>query len=274
MTRGRVLDRTTAELGSYTRRLLLGESYPARDGFLQSVDPTLKLVGVAAVVVTAVATRDIRVLFSLLVAAFGLASLSSVPVRTLLARVWPPTALAFVVVAPRLVLTPGPSVLSVGPLSPTELGVASVVTFVVRVAASVALVSLVLLTTHFADLLAALRRLRVPTLFVGVVAVTYRYLLVFLTELQRLVVARRVRTVRSHSISLRESWRALGTLLGTFFVRTFERSERVQLAATARGGGRQALDVGGTHRPPSDRRSNIAFAALAAVAVVGMVVVA
>ncbi|SFK63350.1 cobalt/nickel transport system permease protein [Halogranum rubrum] len=274
MTRGRVLDRTTAELGAHARLLLLGESYPARDGFLQRVDPTLKLVGVTAVVVTAVATRDLLTLLALLVAAFGLARLSSIPLRVLVARVWLPPVLAFVVVAPRLVLTPGTPVLTLGPLSPTEAGAAYVATFVARVAACVALLSLVLLTTRFSDLLAALRRLRVPTLLVGIVAVTYRYLLVFFAELQRLVVARRARTVHDRRVSLRESWRASGTLLGTFFVRTLERSERVQMAAAARGGGRRAIDVGGAHRTVSRRRSNVAFATLALLAIVGMVVVA
>jgi cobalt/nickel transport system permease protein len=274
MTTGGALDRTVAELGTHVRLLLLGESYPARDGFLQRVDPTLKLLGVTAVVVTAVATRDPWTLLALLAATVGLARLSAVPVRTLLARVWLPPLLSFVVVAPRLVLTPGTPLVTLDTVSPTDAGVAYVATFVVRVAACVALLSVVLLTTRFTDLLAALRRLRVPTLLVGIVAVTYRYLLVFLGELQRLVVARRARTVRDRRIPLRQSWSESGTLLGTFFVRTLERSERVQLAAAARGGGRQAIDVGGTHRVTSHRPSNVAFAVLAIVAIAGMVVLA
>ncbi|SEP21903.1 cobalt/nickel transport system permease protein [Halogranum amylolyticum] len=272
MTYRGVLDRTVAELGAHVRLLLLGESYPARDGFLQRVDPTLKLLGVTAVVVAAVATHEVGTLLALLVAAFGLGRLSAVPLRTLFARVWLPPTLSAVVVAPRVVLTPGTPLVALGPLSPTDAGVAYVATFVVRVAACVALLSLVLLTTHFTDLLAALRRLRVPTLFVGIVAVTYRYLLVFLRELQRLVVARRARTIRGRRPSLRESWRESGSLLGTFFVRTLERSERVQAAAAARGGGRRAIDVGGRHRTTSSRRSNVAFAALVLVGIVGVVV--
>ena len=274
MTRGGVLDRTVGELGDHARLLLLGESYPARDGFLQRVDPTVKLLGVTAVVVTAVAAHDPWTLLTLLGATVGLGRLSAVPVRTLLARVWLPPLLSFVVVAPRLVLTPGTPLFVLGPVSLTDAGVAYVATFVVRVAACVALLSLVLLTTRFADLLAALRRLRVPTLLVGIVAVTYRYLLVFLDELQRLVVARQARTVRDRRVPLRQAWRESGTLLGTFFVRTLERSERVQLAAAARGGGRQAIDVGGTHRVTSHRPSNVAFTLLTVAAVAGMVVAA
>lgn len=285
------LDRTLAELGSHVRLLLLGESYPARDGFLQRVHPNLKLAGLTALVVVAVAADDVRPLLGLLAVAFALARLSAIPLRTLASRLWFAPSAALLVAAPRLFLAPGTPLATVGPvalrgpvgalvplatlgpLSVTTPGVVYVATFVVRVAACVALLSLLVLTTRFVDLLGALRRFRVPAVLVGLVAVTHRYLLVFFAELRRLVLARRARTVPASRQSVRTTWRQSGSLLGSFFVRALERSERVQMAATARGGGRRAVDVAGRRRSRSLSVVDCCFVAVT-VAVAGAVMLA
>ena len=231
MSRTDLLDRTIGALAARARWFLLAEEVPDRDGFLQAVRPGVKLLGVLVLVAATVTQRDLPTVTAMLALAVTIALASRVPVRTLAGRLTGPPAFAFVVVAPQALLMGGPT-LSGLPLS--VAGVGYVVTFTVRVAACVGFLSVLLLTTRFVDLLDALRRLRAPTIAVSLLSITYRYLLLFFAELERMVRARRSRTVTDPD--LRRTWRDSGNFLGTFFVRSLERGERVQRSARARGG--------------------------------------
>jgi len=226
-----LLDRTVAAVASRAQWFLLAEEVPERRGFLQAVTPSVKLLGIVALVTATVAQRELRPVAAMAALAAALALLSRVPVRTFLGRLTGPPAFALVVVAPQAVLMGGPTLPAV-PLS--AAGVSYVATFTVRVAACVGFLSVLLLTTRFADLLGAVRRLRAPTIAVSLLSITYRYLLLFFAELERMIRARRSRTLSDPD--LRRSWRDSGNFVGTFLLRSLERGERVQRAARARGG--------------------------------------
>jgi len=231
VTRTDLLDRTVAAVAGRARWFLLAEDVPERRGFLQAVTPSVKLLGVVALIAATVAQRELLTVAALAGLAAALALLSRVPVRTFAGRLTGPPAFAFVVVAPQAVLMGGPT-LSAVPLS--AAGVSYVATFTIRVAACVGFLSVLLLTTRFADLLGAFRRLRAPTIAASLLAITYRYLLLFFAELERMARARRGRTLSDPD--LRRSWRDSGNFVGTFLLRSLERGERVQRAARARGG--------------------------------------
>ena len=93
-------------------------------------------------------------------------------------------------------------------------------------------------TTHFLDVLRALRALRLPAVMVAILSFTYRYLYLLVDEAQRL---RRARDCRSAAAEGNGGgtvlWRArvTGRLVGTLFLRSFERSERIYVAMLSRG---------------------------------------
>jgi cobalt/nickel transport system permease protein len=263
-----VLNRTVAEIAARFREFLLTGRIAARDGFLQKVDPGVKLVGIFALVVTTVATRDVAVLCGLLSISLGLACLSKIPLRLHVSRWLFVVGLSLVVVLPQLFLMSGePLVSGAFGLMISHAGAAYVLRFTVRVAAAVSFLSLVILTTDFNAVLGALRRLRVPETMVSIMAITYRYLLLFFAELNRMVLAQRSRTFGRSGT--RESWRWLGSLLGTFFIRTIERGEGVQLAAKSRGGNRSQQPY---ERTEGLTRYDIAFAFGIAIVVAAWVV--
>jgi cobalt/nickel transport system permease protein len=84
-------------------------------------------------------------------------------------------------------------------------------------------------TTPFAELLAVLRRLRVPALLITTLALLYRYLAVLMDEAERMRRARQARTFG------RTRWSVLATVLGQLFVRSTERAERIYAAMCSRG---------------------------------------
>ena len=99
---------------------------------------------------------------------------------------------------------------------------------------SLCLATMILLTvtTPFTDLLAALRRARLPVVFVTTLALLYRYLFVLMDEAGRM---RRARLSRSFSAPRTHRWRALATVGGQLFIRSIGRAERIYTAMSARG---------------------------------------
>ena len=93
-------------------------------------------------------------------------------------------------------------------------------------------------TTPFHDLVDALRQLRLPTIMVAIVSFMYRYLSVLGGEATRMA---RARASRSADPGGRGGgsviWRArvTGSMVGSLFLRSYERSERIYAAMQARG---------------------------------------
>ncbi|MFW5964273.1 MAG: cobalt ECF transporter T component CbiQ [Natronomonas sp.] len=256
-----LLDRTLVAVAENVRWVLLAEETPEREGFLQAVTPAVKLLGVFALVCLTVTRRDVASVATLLVLAAALAAVSRVPTRAFLGRVAGPPAVAAIVVAPQAFLMDGPTLATL-PLS--VAGLEYVLLFTLRVAACVGFLSVLLLTTRFDALLAAFRHLHVPAIAVSLLAITYRYLLVFFAELERMVRARRGRTVTDPDLG--RTWRDSGNFLGTFLLRSLERGEGVQRAARARGG---------PGPPPLRTRAPLgsadaAFCSVVAITVVGV----
>ena len=87
-------------------------------------------------------------------------------------------------------------------------------------------------STRRADLLAALRRLKVPDVFVMLLSFIARYVSVLADQLRSLRVAL---ASRAPHLKGRALLRSLGSLVGNLFVRSYERGERVYAAMLSRG---------------------------------------
>ena len=94
-------------------------------------------------------------------------------------------------------------------------------------------------TTPFHELVDALRQLRLPRIMVAIISFMYRYLGVLGDEATRMARARAARSAapaagRSGGSIL---WRArvTGSMVGSLFLRSYERSERIYAAMQARG---------------------------------------
>lgn len=130
----------------------------------------------------------------------------------------------------------------------TDAGLVRFASIVVRSWISVQAAVLLTATTHFTDILHALRHLRVPSLLVTIVALMYRYLSVLTDEATRLLRAREARSARlpgrrGGGGSIARRARVAGNLAGQLFLRSYERSDRVYQAMLARGYRGQLLSL-------------------------------
>ena len=263
-----VVGRSVESITGALRRAFAAERIAATDGFLQRRDPRITVCSIAGLALAVMLARSLAATLVVGGVTVALARASGVPVRRLLARSAVVPIASAVVVLPQAVLLPGDPLVRGFGLVVTDAGVAYVVAFTLRVGAGVALLSLIVMTTSFSSVVAALRELRVPVALAWVVAITYRYLFLLFDELQRLVLARNSRTAGRST--LRGGWRDARRIAGTFLLRTLDRGERVGRGMRARGGARPPSPY--VRSEPLDG-GDYALAALAGLAVVGSVVV-
>ncbi|MFB6150621.1 MAG: cobalt ECF transporter T component CbiQ [Haloarculaceae archaeon] len=262
------LARSVETVTGVLRSFFAAEAVARADGFLQSRDPRVVLLSVGGLALAVVLTRTFPPLLALCGVTLVLARASSVPLSRLLARSALVPLASALVVLPQAALLPGDPLVGAFGVTVTDAGAAYVAFFALRVGAGVALLSLLVLTTPFSAVVAAMRELRVPVAVAWVTAVTYRYLFLFFDELRRLVLARNSRT--SGGSGLRGGWRDARSIAGTFLLRTLDRGERVGRGMRARGGAEPPAPYG---RSRSLDRGDYLLAAVALAAVVGSGVV-
>ncbi|MFH1018099.1 MAG: cobalt ECF transporter T component CbiQ [Pseudomonadota bacterium] len=111
-------------------------------------------------------------------------------------------------------------------------GWGSFLAIVVRSTLCIAAVILLSNTTPFSEILRSLRRIRMPSILVTILALMYRYLFVLIDEAERMQRARRSRTFHRTKTA---KWKSAATVASQLFVRSSERAERIYAAMCARG---------------------------------------
>ncbi len=153
-------------------------------------------------------------------------------------------ALPFMLAALPLVFTRGApylGVLEVGPLTLqiSEPGLVWFTSIAFKSWVSVQAALLLAFTTPFHDLVDGLRALRLPRIMVAIISFMYRYLGVIGDEVGRMNRARAARSAVGPDGrgggGLRWRARVTGSMVGSLFLRSYERSERVYAAMQARG---------------------------------------
>jgi cobalt/nickel transport system permease protein len=126
-----------------------------------------------------------------------------------------------------------------GDITITVEGTVRFASILIKSWVSVQVAILMVAVTPFPDLLWGLRALYIPQPIVSIVSFMYRYLFVLSDEVLRLL---RARSSRSATMPGRRSggsviWRGkvAGRMAGSLMLRSFERSERIYNAMTARG---------------------------------------
>ena len=92
--------------------------------------------------------------------------------------------------------------------------------------------SIVSATTPFPDFLKALEALRIPKIFTMLAGFTYRYIFVLIDEVIRM---KRARDSRLYGGKWLWHAKVIGQMIGTLFLRSYERGERVYVAMVSRG---------------------------------------
>ncbi len=232
------LEHTVSGITASVERSIFTEEHARAAGWLQSVDPRAKLGMFLAAVLAASLSGSVVVLAGLYIVVVLAARASRIPFDFFVKRVWLGIPFfAGIIVVPAMFLVPGPRLfeLALGPLmiAPSIPGVTGAVLFVSRVGVSVSLAVLLVMTTPWADLLKSLQAVRVPQLFILVLAMAYRYIFLFLHLTNGMFEARKSRIVARTSGSEQRRW--ITGSMGGLLNRSVKMSNDVYAAMIARG---------------------------------------
>jgi len=213
------------------------ERFADSEGFLQRINPLIKLVSFTAIILSSVTIRSIAPLTIPLIAVILLCRLSKIPLGYFVKRVtFFIPIFAGVIASPLLFVTSGTSLAQIGSepfvLHLTMEGFQKAALFTFRIWICVATLNLLILTTKFSQILRAMNRLRVPKLFITMTATTYRFIFLFINEAYRMILAKESRTAKKESRL--KSLRSLASMFATLFIRAYEKGERTYLAMLAR----------------------------------------
>jgi cobalt ECF transporter T component CbiQ len=232
------LEHTVAGISGSIERSIFTEEHARSAGWLQALDPRAKLGMFLAVILAASLSSSILTLVALYAVILVAAAASRIPFDFFVRRVWLGIPFfAAIVVIPAIFFVDGPRLfeLTLGPvtIAPSIPGLIGAVLFVIRVAVSVSLAVLLVLTTPWADLLKSLQAIRVPQVFILVLAMTYRYIFLFLHLANGMFEARKSRVVGRTSGNEQRRW--IAGSMGNLLNRSVKMSNDVYAAMAARG---------------------------------------
>ena len=210
-----LLERTIKEASDYFQNFLIHEY--SKKSVLHKIDGRIKLVSTVVFVILAVSTFNLNKVIMVLLFLFVISAITGLSLKKIFERIWLFTLFSYIVVLPLSIYNP-------------LYGI----TFTLRVAASLIAIQILIMTTSFAEICSALRSFKIPKTFVSALWIAYRYAILMFRELFAILLARESRRVAKGSHM--DVWRKGGEAVGLFFLRSFERAEKVQLAIEARGG--------------------------------------
>jgi cobalt/nickel transport system permease protein len=231
-----LVERSLDGLLHAVERASAAEVHAGSRGWLQRVDPRVKLAGMGGMIAAVVLARRLDLLAALLALGLVMAVTSRLPVRMLVSGVWLATlGFAAVLALPAVVLTPGRPVAEVPLLgwAVSLQGLRTAAYLVLRTAATTTFAFLLVFSTRWSHVLKALRAFRVPVVPVVVLGMTYRYVLLLLDAAHDMFVARRSRSVGRLTGADRR--RLVAQSAGVLLGRSLQVSGEVYLAMQARG---------------------------------------
>ncbi len=243
----KTLDETTRAI----EQSIFANRFARKNGFLQRLDPRFKLIGFLCLILLTGFSARLNSLLALYLLTLVFAIISKVPLRFFVKRVWifvPIFSAMIVLPAIFNVITPGTPLITlvtfssphtVGPfvipksITITSQGVKGALILVMRVATSVSFAVLLIVTTEWMKLLKAMSVLKVPEVIILVLAMTYRYIHLFLRTVEAMLLARKSRQVGQSNMKEAHGW--IASRLGVLVGKSYHMSSEVHLAMLSRG---------------------------------------
>lgn len=233
--RSGVIERTLADLDHSLEQSLFAEQIARGPGWLQRLDPRLKIVSVLVLLISVSLSHNLGIIILVYFLTLGLAAVSHVPMGFFVKRVWLFIPFFTAVIAlPALFSTPGPAGLHLPfGLTTTTTGAMTALFLLLRVGTSVSLTVLLILTTPWNSLLKALGVLRLPGVIILILGMTYRYIHLLLNLTSDMFLSRKSRVLRP--LTGVEGRNLLAATSGTLLSKSLQVSGDVYLAMQSRG---------------------------------------
>lgn len=249
---------------------LQAESHAGEPGLLQARDARFKVGAMLLLILSATWAHHVATAWCLVLLVPVLAVMSKVPLRRIALQAYLPV-LVFtgLIAAPALFLVPGPAVavLPVTGWAITANGLTSAAMLMVRAGSAAGLALLLVLTTPWSLVVKALGALGVPAVITAMLAMTQRYIFIFLQTAADMHDAMHSRVMAPMAGARRRQM--IVSVAGVLFTRSLDMGQNVHEAMIARGYRGQSLSLDCWH-PSAGDAVLLGLALVVFVAVVGL----
>jgi cobalt/nickel transport system permease protein len=187
------IERSIVDALTFLKDSIFAEEHALVKGFLQSLDPRVKIISFLLFIIQALLTKSIVALFFLYAVCLFLALVSRINLGFFLKRTWIFIPLFSLFIALPAIFNPGEVLLTWhilgAKLMITRQGIDGAVIFIMRVVVSESLVVLLSLTTKHFELLKVLRIFKIPQIFIMTLGMCYRYVYLFVGIIQNTYLA-------------------------------------------------------------------------------------
>jgi len=216
----------------FLRDSLFSEEYSQANGLLQSLDPRMKLISFALILLVIALVKTPLIVLLIYLLSLLLAQLSRINLLYFMRRVWifiPLFSLVIAIPALFKTFSPGQVIF----LNITKQGILGATLFVLRVLSSVSFTILLVLTTTHISLLKALRALGVPQIFVNTFMMCYRYIYIFIKIVEETYLAIKSRLIAN--LRNKKARKVIAWRISMLWEKSRIMSEEVYLAMLCRG---------------------------------------
>lgn len=234
------IERSIVGALAFLKESLFAEEYALRYGFMQSLDPRAKIIGIMMFIAAILFTRSIRVIIVLYGVCLLLAFFSRIHLLFFLKRTWvfiPIFSVCIALPAFFSIVTPGEPLWSIQGagfvLTVTKQGFYGAILFIARVTASVSCAILVSITTRHFVLLKALRVFGIPSVFVMTLGMCYRYIFLFLNIVENTYSALKSRV--GGKVHYTKGQHIVAWNISSLWYRSYQLQESVYHAMLSRG---------------------------------------
>lgn len=256
---------------TFFRDTLLTEKTTSMNSVVHRLDPRIKLFSLFSIIICAVVLENLVFLGVLFLLLVSLVLLSRIPLKLYIVRASFIPLFTVLIALPLPFIVPGNFLAIIhlygfNYLTVSFEGLYRAIVFVSRVWICVGAATLFVSTTKFSDLAMALRKMGVPELFTTLLLITYRYIFLFADEALSMVQARSMRSFGREGFIKRI--KVVGQMIGTLFLRAFERGEQVYYAMLSRG----YVGKLESHTKLKIRKTDVAFLLLVSVIISGLII--
>lgn len=202
-----------------------------RDTVIHRLDPRAKLIATFSFIVTVISfpKYEITALLPFLLFPVLLFSLGDIPVKFILKKVLMLSPFAFFIGVFNPILDNQPLYSFSGVT--VSAGWVSFVSIMMKFFLTITSALLLIATTSFPGICSALQKFGIPAIFISQLLFLYRYIFVLVEEAMKIVRARDMRSFGNRGKGID----TFTGIVGTLFLRTVERAERIYQAMLSRG---------------------------------------
>lgn len=243
------IDKTLRHVLSFTEDIMFNETFSAKKGFLQRIEPRLKLVSLIMFIIILSLQKSIDGIVIFLVLSLSLVLFSRIPLSLFLKRLFPVFLITTVITFPvtfSIILNGDPLLIlyklntphQIGPIeipsviSLTRQGVSSALILILRVVTSVSILFLITLTTSPNRLIKTITYF-IPGTLKSIISISYRYIFFLIRKLEQFIMG--IKSRNSSAIDVTVQQRLVASRIGILFSFGLRLSRDLERAMESRG---------------------------------------